>query len=222
MAERIADADVAAMRRCQQGDASALDELVGRHQLSAVRIAYVLVQDRFIAEDIVQESFLLIYRKSHQFREGAQFTPWFHQVVINTARQHLRAAKRHPEQSLDLRQDSAASRAEDHHEHGESDPSAHMERVETREAVLDILRRLTVKQREVLVLRYYCDYTDNEMARILGVPGGTVRWRLHAALRAFERTMRRLHPWLAGSEQAPITPITPTISGKLQEGARHA
>ena len=99
MAARTADGE--AMGRCQQGDASALDGLMGRHQLAAVQIACVLVQDPFIAEDIVQESFLLVYRKSQMFRDGERFAPWFHRIVLNTARQHLRAAKRHPEQRLD-------------------------------------------------------------------------------------------------------------------------
>lgn len=220
MATRIGAADGAAMRRCQQGDASALDGLMVRHQLAALRIAYVLVQDTFIAEDIVQERFLLVYQKSHLFRDGERFAPWFHQIVLNSARQHLRVAARHPEQSLEHRLNLFhAVETPLAHDLMESDPAAHIERMEIREAVLDILRNLTVKQREVLILHYYCDYTDNEMARILSIPGGTVRWRLHAALRAFERTLWRLHPWLTSQEQTLTTPLA---SGKLQEGARHA
>lgn len=223
-----ADTDTEAMRRCQQGEASALDGLVERHQLAAVRIAYVLVQDPFIAEDIVQESFLLVYRKCHLFRDGERFAPWFHQIVLNTARQHLRTMKRHPEQSLDHQFDLNLFRTSriplTHIAHNvvEPDPSAHMEHVELRRAVLDIIGSLTMKQREVLVLRYYCDYTDKEITHILAVPSGTVRWRLHAALRAFERTMRRSHPWLVDQEQASRVPPVPQISSELREGARHS
>jgi RNA polymerase sigma-70 factor (ECF subfamily) len=168
-----------------------------RYQLTAVRIAYLLVQDHAAAEDIVQDSFLLAYRGCRQFREGSLFAPWFYRIVLNEARQHLRTAKRHRESSLDtlqLTEESSPSVLV------ESDPSVGVERTEERAAILDVLRRLTPKQREVLVLRYYGGYTDQEIARILSVPGGTVRWRLHTALRAFERAIRRVHPWLIEPE----------------------
>ena len=75
-----------------------------------------------------------------------------------------------------------------------------------RAAVLAILQTLTSKQRDVLVLRYYCEYTDKETAHVLGIAGGTARWRLHSALKAFEQSMRRLHPWLAGDAFTTVIP----------------
>ncbi|HEY7834642.1 MAG TPA: sigma factor, partial [Ktedonobacterales bacterium] len=60
-------------------------------QVTAVRVAFLLVQDRALAEDIVQDSFLLAYRASGRFRLGAPFAPWFYQIVLNAARQQQRA-----------------------------------------------------------------------------------------------------------------------------------
>lgn len=184
--------DGEALRRCATGDIGGLDDLVGRHQLAGLRIAYLLVQDMAAAEDIVQESFLRVFRAAPQFRAGAPFAPWFHRIVLNAARQYLRGARRRRETSLETLDelDLPSGRVP-----LASDPLTAAQRSERRQAVVSVLATLTHKQREVLVLRYYGGYGDGEIARMLGVPGGTVRWRLHAALRAFERAART-HPWL--------------------------
>jgi RNA polymerase sigma-70 factor (ECF subfamily) len=85
--------DAEAMRRCQQGDIAGLAALVARYQVTAVRVAFLLVRDRALAEDIVQDSFLLAYRASGRFRLGAPFAPWFYQIVLNAARQQQRAIR---------------------------------------------------------------------------------------------------------------------------------
>jgi RNA polymerase sigma-70 factor, ECF subfamily len=209
------DMDAKAMLRCQQGDLSALDDLVLRYQLQVVRVAYLLVHDYSSAEDIAQESFLQVYRNCHLFKYGQPFAPWLYRIVLNTARQLLRTRKRHPALSLEhhlemnhqlsLEEFPAFSTQTDSRA-VEADPSQRLEQAEMRAAVLAILRTLTSKQREALVLRYYCGYTDKEVTQILGIPGGTVRWRLHSALKAFELSMRRLHPWLAGDAFTAVIP----------------
>lgn len=219
--------DDEALARCRAGDISGLGALVARYQLSAVRTAYLLVQDQAAAEDIVQDSFLLVFRHATRFRPGSPFAPWFYRIVVNAARQYQRSSRRRREIALD-RVGSQRDGQGDGHGEGErtgdhrdgqlhalgtprvpvaSDPLRHAERAEQRGAVVAILRSLTYKQREALVLRYYAGYRDDEIARILGSPPGTIRWRIHAALRAFERAARTSAPWLiedgtAGTEPA--------------------
>ena len=204
VAESIAS-DAEAMRRCQQGDIGGLAELVARYQLPAMRAAYLLVQDRALAEDIVQDSFLLAYRASQQFRPGAPFGPWFYRIVLNVARQQRRAARRRHEVSLDQ---AFATGAEENDSHATSamsalDPSEHAEQREERHAILSALSLVPLKQREALVLRYYAGYKDKELATILGCPPGTVRWRLHAGLKALDRVLQAHYPWLLRVESLP-------------------
>lgn len=203
-AESIAS-DADAMRRCQQGDIGGLAELVARYQVSAVRAAYLLVQDRALAEDIVQDSFLLAYRASQQFRLGAPFAPWFFRIVLNGARQHQRAARRRHEVSLNQ---TVAAETEGNDSNTASamttsDPAVHAERAEERDALLHALGLVPLKQREALVLRYYAGYKDTELAAILNCPSGTVRWRLHAGLKALERVIQAHYPWLLRVESPP-------------------
>lgn len=185
--------DTVALRRCQQGDISGLDVLVARYQLRAVRAAYLLVRDHAAAEDIVQDSFLRVFQASAQFHDGARFAPWFYRIVLNTARQYQRALHRRRESSLDAPTSAAATTLS---APPATEPPESAERAERRSAVLDVLMALTIKQREVLILRYYASLSDGDITRILGCPPGTVRWRLHTAHRAFERIARQRHPWL--------------------------
>lgn len=204
VAESIAS-DAEAMRRCQRGDMGGLAELVARYQISAVRTAYLLVQDRALAEDIVQDSFLLAYRASQQFRVGSPFAPWFYRIVLNVARQQRRTTRRRHEVSLDQAfapgteaHDSTAAPAMT-----TSDPSEHAEHAEERDALMHALGLVPLKQREALVLRYYAGYRDKELATILSCPPGTVRWRLHAGLKALERVIQEQYPWLLRVENVP-------------------
>jgi DNA-directed RNA polymerase specialized sigma24 family protein len=84
------------------------------------------------------------------------------------------------------------------------DPAAQVEQVEDRDALLSALGQVPLKQRAALVLRYYAGYTDKELATILGCPAGTVRWRLHAGLRALRRVIQNETPWLLTADDHPL------------------
>lgn len=90
-----------AIKRCQQGDIEELATLIRRYQTDALRLAYLLTGDRYLAEDIVQDGFLQVYRAAARFHLGRPFQPWFHQIVANTTRIRRRSASRRHEVSLD-------------------------------------------------------------------------------------------------------------------------
>jgi DNA-directed RNA polymerase specialized sigma subunit len=83
--------DTQAIMRLKEGDLTGLDALIERYQLRAVRAAYLIVRERPLAEDIVQEAFVQLVRKIHKFDETRPFAPWFLRCVINDA---LKAAQR--------------------------------------------------------------------------------------------------------------------------------
>lgn len=193
-----------AIRRCQQGDITALGSLVTCYQTPGIRLAYLLTGDHELADDIVQDSFLLAYRGIKRFRLGEPFAPWFYRIVTNTARQQLRHARRRREVSLD------ALTPEDRDERSQgipanlalanrADPAERVERAETRAALLDVLATLPHKQREAVVLRYYIGYPDPQIANILGCRLGTVQQRLHAGRANLQQAIRRRYPWLLTS-----------------------
>lgn len=193
--------ETAAIHRCQHGDISGLEPLVLRYQTQALRTAYLIVKDRQLAEDIVQDSFLTAYHHIAQFDATRPFIPWFYRIVLNTARQTLRARARHPTISLHLAQfteraEYTSERDELLDTSGRYDPVIRAEQTMERATLLDALALLTLKQRSTIVLRYYCDFNDYEIAQMLDCLPGTVRWRLHSGLRALERILRQEFPHL--------------------------
>jgi RNA polymerase sigma-70 factor (ECF subfamily) len=197
-------AELDAMRRCQQGDIAGLGPLVRCYQTPGVRLAYLLTGDRELANDIVQDSFLLAYRGIKRFRLGEPFAPWFFRIVTNTARQQRRYARRRREVSLDmlLSEDVTGQplrAAADSVTTNRGDPAAQAERAEARDALLQVLATLPHKQREAVVLRYYFGYSDQQIASILGCRLGTLQQRLHAGRTSLQQAIRRRHPWLLGS-----------------------
>lgn len=199
-----AHAELDAIRRCQQGDIAGLGPLVRCYQTSGVRLAYLLTGDHELANDVVQDSFLLAYRGIKRFRLGEPFAPWLYRIVTNTARQQRRYAQRRREVSLDtLPSEDGTSQplgaAPDSAATYRGDPAVQAERAEVRDALLQALAVLPHKQREAVVLRYYFGYSDQQIASILGCRLGTLQQRLHAGRASLQQAIRRRHPWLLGT-----------------------
>jgi RNA polymerase sigma-70 factor (ECF subfamily) len=199
------DDDSEAIRRCQRGDISGLEPLIARYQVAALRLAYLLVGERTAAEDVVQDSLLQAYHSITRFRTDSSFAPWFYRIVTNTARQRRRRAAIRHEISIDRLQSGeevggmflSAAAATPHDRDPQVDPARHAEQEEEREGMLRALARLTQKQREAVVLRYYLGCSDQELAAILGCREGAARQRLHGGLAALRQIIAQQFAWLA-------------------------
>ncbi len=161
--------DLDSIKRLKAGDIGGLRVLVDRYQVKAARTAYLITQDRALAEDIMQNAFLRVYDRIDQFDLTRPFEPWLMRIVVNMA---LQAVGGRP-----LIADVDALALLD----PAPDPAALAEAHEQEAAVRAALSALSPEQRAVIVLRYYLGYTESEMARELEKPLGTVRWRLFAA-----------------------------------------
>lgn len=212
-------AEVDAIRRCQQGDIAGLGPLVAHYQVPGIRLAYLLAGDHELANDIVQDSFLLAYRGIGRFRLGDPFAPWFYRIVTNTARQQRRYARHRREISLDMLSsedmaDQPFGKTASPSHTDNADPAEHAEWTEARTALLAALDTLPHKQREAVVLRYYFGYPDRQIASILGCRLGTVQQRLHAGRASLQRAIRNRYPWLLSS-------LTTLPTGESWEAPRH-
>ncbi len=172
-----------AIDRLQQGDISGLEELVQRYYIHAVRTAYLITRDHAIAEDIVQSAFLRAYERIDQFQAGRSFEPWFIRSVVNDALM-LERGKRSTPDSLS---ESEANLLPGY------DPTLDemLLRAETSEALWATLGKLSINQRAVIVMRYYLDMSEVEMASELDCPPGTVKSRLHAARHRLRQLLPR-------------------------------
>jgi RNA polymerase sigma-70 factor, ECF subfamily len=149
----------------QRGSTEAFELLFRSHWPRAYRAALLVVGDAAAAEDIVQESFLAAVRALDRFDRRRPFGPWLHRIVVNRAIDWARARA--------LRRELSA----------EYEPAAEgRERSENAQALAEALVGLQPEHRAVIVLRYLLDYTPGEIARLLGLPRGTVNSRLRRGL----------------------------------------
>ncbi len=152
-------------------------ELHREHSLALVRLANLLVRDQQCAEDVVQEAFLKLYRAMPRLSDHAQILPYLRATVINQARSALRSRKRAWLQRV-LHEPPVGS-AE----------SAVLDRAE-RDEVMAAVVRLPRRAREVLVLRYYAELGDSEIATALGVSRGTVSSTASRGLAALSQLLK--------------------------------
>lgn len=163
-----------ALMRLRQGDIDGLSVLVEEYQVQATRIAYLITRDKALAEDVAQSAFLRVYERIHQFEMQRDFAPWFFRIVANAA---VQIAQREQRQ-VSLENDDGISLADILPDSLPS-PDEQAERSELREAVWEALGELPPKQRAAVVLHYYFDMKESELAEETHAKPGTVRWRLH-------------------------------------------
>jgi RNA polymerase sigma-70 factor (sigma-E family) len=153
----------------------AVTALYEAHALELIRLGVVMLGDRAAAEDVVQEAFCGLYRRWHALSDPGNALSYLRSSVINGCRSALRRRVRRP-----------AGLAGDRPE--ESAESAVLISEEHRQ-VLAAIRALPPRQREALVLRYYLDLDEAEIARSMRISRGTVKSTTSRALTALGRIL---------------------------------
>jgi len=179
-----------AVSRLKRGDIAGLEALVKAYQGRALRAAVLVVRDAQLAEDVVEDAFLRVYDRIHQYDSRRPFGPWFYRIVVNLARR--RAAQHARELALPDEASDGESALESALSAVQAGPHAMAERAELREAIWEALGRLTPAQRAAVVQRYYLDLSEREIAAGLSCSVGTVKWRLHAARQRLAKWLRPL------------------------------
>ena len=174
--------DAELVDRASQGDLSAYEELVRRHQRVAVRVAYLAGGSAAEAEDAAQEAFVKAFRALPRFRRGAPFRPWLLAIVANEARNRRRAAGRRGRLAARV----AAMQGED------------------RQELMGALSTMRLEDRLVIAYRYFLELPEAETAAALGCPRGTVKSRLSRALGRLRAALRDEEVAAAGEGEADV------------------
>jgi RNA polymerase sigma-70 factor, ECF subfamily len=175
------------------GQADAFELLVRRHSAELFRFLVRFTGSATTAEDIVQETFLQVHLSASGFDRARRLKPWLFTIAANKARDLLRSRARRPEVPLDAHVGSAEEEGQrflDFLADSAILPSVALEEEEGREFVRTVLNQMPKHLREVLILSYYHRFPYKEIAEILGVPLGTVKSRLHAAVGNFGQAYR--------------------------------
>ena len=157
--------DESLMLQVVSGDTNAADILLVRYQKPLYKFIFRMTVNESDSEDLFQETWLRIIRYRHTFREGKKFSTWLFQIATNCTRDFFRSKK-----SFVSLEDAPPVTHQDNNS------------LENDEWASTLIRNLPVYQREVVVLKFFHEKKEREIAEILEIPLGTVKSRLHKAM----------------------------------------
>lgn len=175
--------DANAVRRCQDGDSDAFRLIVDRYGDVLYGTAFLMTGDRALAEDMVQEAFVLAWRGIRGFRGGTNLKAWLMKILVNRVISELRQRRRH--EPLGDEHDLPGE---------EADAVDVLVTAEEQARIRGALSTLALQSRQIVVLRFYAQMTVPEIANALGCREGTVKSRLHRALRKLRNCLEPARP----------------------------
>ena len=164
------------------GNSDAFEELVFLYRDQVHATAWQMTHDADDAMDVAQEVFVRVYRALGSFRGKSRFSTWLHRIILNTCMDHVRREKKHRQGKVEL---DAQEDGEDRPRHRE--PSvAHTQREtvyahELQATVLEALKQVSARQRQVFLLRYYQELSLEEIGEVLRCSPGTIKRHLYRA-----------------------------------------
>ena len=171
--------DAALISAYIQGDDKAFETLVKRSKSKVYTTIYLIVKDRYIAEDLMQEAYIkaIDVIKSGRYNEEGKFLPWILRISHNMAIDHFRKEKRYP--TIVLEDGSKVFNSFDFAEDSIEEQQMKADQVEN---IREMIKKLPDEQREVLVMRHYEDLSFQEIADQTGVSINTALGRMRYAL----------------------------------------
>jgi RNA polymerase sigma-70 factor, ECF subfamily len=170
--------DARLVERVLHGDAAAFGELVSRHMRSAFAIAWRILEHREDAEDTVQDAFIRALEGIRSLDTGRGFRPWFLRIVVNQA---LNARRSRSVRATEPMPPDVVATTQS--------PERAAERAALRTELRSALAGLPKRQRLIVQLADLEGLNSSEIAEILDVPAGTVRWHLHQARRTLRTVL---------------------------------
>jgi len=186
--KRVSDQDL--VSHYQNGDEGAFEMLLHRHKSRVYTAIYLIVKDRYVAEDLLQETFIKAINtiKSGRYNEEGKFLPWISRIAHNLAIDHFRKNKRHPEIVLE-----EGSSVFDSMEFAEASFETVQLEQDTRKRLRGFVKELPVEQKQVLIMRHYLQMSFQEIADRTGVSINTALGRMRYALINLRKKMIKPH-----------------------------
>ncbi len=176
---KIQVSDAALLSAYIQGDDKAFETLVKRSKSKVYTTIYLIVKDRYVAEDLMQEAYIkaIDVMKSGRYNEEGKFLPWILRIAHNMAIDYFRKEKRYP--TIVLEDGSKVFNSFEFAEDSVEDLQLKADQVAN---VRELIKKLPDEQREVLVMRHYEDLSFQEIADQTGVSINTALGRMRYAL----------------------------------------
>lgn len=159
----------------KSGRLSAIDELYNLYSSYALRTAYLITNDKFMAEDIVQETFIQCIKNINSLKDNKLFKPWFYKILTRLSYREMKKAKKLlPVENIFEKADSQSF---DTYFKGDSE-------------IYNCIQSLGEKHRTTVILFYYNDMSIREISKIMGCREGTVKSRLSYARKQLREVLK--------------------------------
>lgn len=163
----------------KNGNEEAFEQLIGRHKSKIYTTVYLIVKDNYIAEDLLQETFIKVINtiKGGRYNEEGKFLPWILRIAHNLAIDHFRKEKRYP--TIIMEDGNSVFNTLKFSE--ESVESLQIQK-DTHARLRTLIQELPEAQKEVLIMRHYMEMSFQEIADSTGVSINTALGRMRYAL----------------------------------------
>ncbi len=176
------------IERCKKGDREAFALIVQQYMRPAYYVALGYVGRPEDALDLSQDAFVNAFRHIKRFDSSKRFFPWFYSILKNLCMNHLNRIRRRREDSID----EMAEEGQPAIPIESISPEESVVRKDLEEKIGQALLRLKPKEREIIILQHFQDYSYQQIADLLGIPIGTVMSRLYGARGALRRELQRM------------------------------
>lgn len=166
------DQDTALVVSFQRGDERAFDTIFQRHKRGVYNLAYRTVGAE-LAEDVMQEVFIQVYKSLGRFRATGSFRAWVYRITLNVCRDSKRWHGRRPTVSYDDARDLVSD---------QSDPADMVQDRWTYHQVESMIQTLPEDERSAVELHYLQGLSYRELSEVFGCPTGTIKARIHHAI----------------------------------------
>jgi RNA polymerase sigma-70 factor (ECF subfamily) len=173
-------ADEELVKKVQQGDVLAFETLVNRYEQKIYNVIYRILGNESATSDILQETFLQVYRSINSFKSQSKFSTWLYRIAVNFALMYKRSKK--PVVSLDTPVDSEDGE-QMHREIKDwaDNPAADSDNAEIKRKINEAIEKLPQDYRSALILRDIDGLSNKEVGKILKLSVPAVKSRIHRA-----------------------------------------
>jgi len=174
---RLSDSQLVSLY--QNGNEEAFEVLLRRHKSKIFTAIYLIVKDRYVAEDLLQETFIKVINtiKGGRYNEEGKFMPWVSRIAHNLSIDYFRKCKRYPEVVLE-----DGSRVFDSLEFAEESMESKQMKKDNHVRLRSLIKELPVEQKQVLIMRHYLQMSFQEIAERTDVSINTALGRMRYAL----------------------------------------
>lgn len=155
------------------GNKQAYGDLYDKTIQDVYRNVHFLIDDKSDVDDLIQEIYIQIYKSLSKYERDKKFRSWLMGIVINQIKTYRR------KRWMNFR---ISKKAEEYGQIPEADFSTEIINNIANQQIIDLVNELPYKLKQVIILRYLNDYSQEEVGRILEIPLGTVKSRINAAL----------------------------------------